>query len=184
MKFRYGSAYKIPFKTNYFDAVVTFDTLEHLVQPKKALKELRRVLKKEGTLVLSCPTEGNVTTLHGFLWRVFGINLKEKYVGHVQMYTFGQLKDLFEKQGFKIIKRRWSNYLINQVSDFSLFLYMYLLKKRPKEYLVVKSAKQKPRYLVTLGNIIYSMGCFLNFIEGKLFFFIPGQEIHIQATNG
>ncbi len=184
VNFKFGSAYKIPFPKNSFDAVFTFDVIEHLSDPGLALTEIKRVLKNKGILALSCPTEGNITTLHGFLWRIFGINLKEKYVGHVQMYTFGQLKDLFEKQGFKIIKRTWSNYLINQVADLSYFVYMHLLKRKPGEHLIVKTVNEKHKLLQSLGDIIFSMGCFLNFIEGKLFFFIPGQEIHIKAVNG
>lgn len=184
VNFKFGSAYKIPFPKNSFDAVFTFDVIEHLSDPGLALSEIKRVLKDKGILVLSCPTEGNITTLHGFLWRIFGINLKEKYVGHVQMYTFGQLKDLFEKQGFNIIKRRWSNYLINQVADLSYIVYMHLLKKKSGEHLSAESVEKKLWYLQALKNMIYSFGCLLNFIEGNLFFFIPGQEIHIKAVNG
>jgi SAM-dependent methyltransferase len=183
VNFKFGSAYKIPFPRNSFDAVFTFDVIEHLSDPGLALSEIKRVLKDKGILALSCPTEGNITTLHGFIWRVFGINLKRNYVGHVQMYTFGQLKDLFEGQGFKIIKRKWSNYLINQVADLSYFVYMHFLKRKPGEHLLVKTVKEKPRYLQGLKNMFYSFGCFLNFIEGKLFSFIPGQEIHIKAIN-
>lgn len=184
VNFKFGSAYKIPFPDNTFDAVFTLDVMEHLSYPKQALSEIKRVLKKKGTLALSCPTEGNITTLHGFLWQVFGINLKDKYLGHVQMYTLRQLKVLLRSSGFKIIRWRWSNYLLNQIVDLSAYVYMYLLKRKPGEHLLAKSVKRKPGPLKTLGNIVFGFGCFLNFIEGNLFFFIPGQEIHIRATNG
>lgn len=183
VNFKFGSAYKIPFPKNSFDAVFTFDVIEHLSDPGLALSEIKRVLKNKGALALSCPTEGNITTLHGFLWQVFGINLKDKYLGHVQMYTLGQLKELLGDNGFKIIRWRWSNYLLNQIVDLSAYVYMYLLKRKPGEHLLVKSAKGKPGFLKTLGNIVFSFGCLINFLEGKLFSFIPGQEIHISATN-
>ena len=183
VNFTYGSAYKIPFPNDTFDAVLTFDVIEHLGDPSLGLSEIKRVLKKKGVLVLSCPTEGNITTLHGFLWRILGVNLKRKYVGHVWMYTLGQLKDLLKGSGFKIICWKWSNYLINQLVDLSFFVYLHLLKRKPGQHLLVGPVKEKTRFLWKLREIIFKCGCFLNFLEGRLFSFIPGQEIHMHLIN-
>jgi ubiquinone/menaquinone biosynthesis C-methylase UbiE len=45
------------FKDNYFDAIISFDVLEHLseIDQEKFIHELRRVLKPEGTLIIGCP---------------------------------------------------------------------------------------------------------------------------------
>lgn len=188
VNFVYGSAYEIPFEDSSFDAVVTFDMMEHLVEPARAIKEFKRVIKPDGILVLSCPTEGNITTLHGILWRVFGINLKEKYVGHLQMYTFGQLQKLLEKEGFKIVGSRWSNYLYNQLVDLGYFIFLYLQRKDPEELLVKQSTKaclsarqEKPKSFQTLRGSLIKFATFLNFLESKALSFIPGQTIHITA---
>ena len=50
-----GSGLKLPFPDGYFDAVVSFETLEHLHQRFLFLKELHRVIKGGGSLILSTP---------------------------------------------------------------------------------------------------------------------------------
>lgn len=49
---------KLPFKESSFDAVFWGDNIEHLLDPLKTAKEIRRVLKRNGRLVLSCPNMG------------------------------------------------------------------------------------------------------------------------------
>lgn len=49
---------RLPFKNQEFDVVFWGDNLEHLFQPQKVLKEIGRVLKKDGSLILSCPNMG------------------------------------------------------------------------------------------------------------------------------
>lgn len=50
-----SSALDIPFFSNTFDAVVSTEVLEHVPEPLRALKEMQRVLKPGGHLVLSTP---------------------------------------------------------------------------------------------------------------------------------
>lgn len=52
---------KLPFKANYFDAVTLFHVLEHVDSEKEALNEIKRVLKKGGTLYLASPYKGLFT---------------------------------------------------------------------------------------------------------------------------
>lgn len=50
-----GDIYKLPYKDNSFDLVLCTEVLEHLSDPKKAYKELRRVSRKY--VLLSVPNE-------------------------------------------------------------------------------------------------------------------------------
>ena len=50
------SAENLPFKEDEFDTVVSFETLEHLNDPTRALAEFRRVLRSDGILIGSVPT--------------------------------------------------------------------------------------------------------------------------------
>jgi 2-polyprenyl-3-methyl-5-hydroxy-6-metoxy-1,4-benzoquinol methylase len=50
-----ADATKIPFKNGIFDIVVSFETLEHLKNPIDFVREITRVLKKRGLLILSSP---------------------------------------------------------------------------------------------------------------------------------
>jgi SAM-dependent methyltransferase len=50
-----GSALELPFPNETYDTVVCTEVLEHVPDPLQALKEMRRVLKREGTLILTTP---------------------------------------------------------------------------------------------------------------------------------
>ena len=48
-----GSVEKIPCNSDYFDLVITQEVLEHVASPFLAIKEIHRVLKKEGMLIFN-----------------------------------------------------------------------------------------------------------------------------------
>lgn len=50
-----GDVNDLAFENDSFDAVICFEVLEYIDTPDKALFELSRVLKKNGTLLLSVP---------------------------------------------------------------------------------------------------------------------------------
>jgi ubiquinone/menaquinone biosynthesis C-methylase UbiE len=53
--FSVGDIYQTSFPSNFFDAVVCLETIEHLRHHHRILSELRRILKPQGLLVLSSP---------------------------------------------------------------------------------------------------------------------------------
>lgn len=53
-----SSEEKFPFKDQSFDVVFWGDNAEHLFNPGICLKEIKRVLKEKGRLILSCPNMG------------------------------------------------------------------------------------------------------------------------------
>jgi SAM-dependent methyltransferase len=48
----------LPYKDEAFDLVFWGDNVEHLFEPLKALNEIHRVLKRNGTMILSAPNMG------------------------------------------------------------------------------------------------------------------------------
>jgi ubiquinone/menaquinone biosynthesis C-methylase UbiE len=52
VSFRQGDLYELPYGEGHFDHVFVCFVLEHLQNPAKALSEINRVLKKDGTLSL------------------------------------------------------------------------------------------------------------------------------------
>ena len=48
-----ASAQQLPIKTNSIDHISTFTIIQDLPEPTKALKEIKRVIKKNGTIILS-----------------------------------------------------------------------------------------------------------------------------------
>jgi O-antigen biosynthesis protein len=55
LKFLEGSATRLDIPNAAFDVVVSFETIEHLLEQEKMLSEIRRVLKPLGVLVISSP---------------------------------------------------------------------------------------------------------------------------------
>ncbi|NUM79924.1 class I SAM-dependent methyltransferase [bacterium] len=51
----YGSVMELPFANESFDCILCTEVLEHVPEPLKTLKEFNRVLKKDGTLILTVP---------------------------------------------------------------------------------------------------------------------------------
>jgi 2-polyprenyl-3-methyl-5-hydroxy-6-metoxy-1,4-benzoquinol methylase len=53
--YKHGSATKIPLESKSVDVVVSFETLEHITEQDEMLKEITRVLKDDGMLIMSTP---------------------------------------------------------------------------------------------------------------------------------
>ena len=78
--------HRIPFPKNSFDAVVMFEVLDDLATPSKQLTEIRRVLNKNGTLLLT-------TT---FVWELH----EEPH--DIARYTHHGLDALLAENGFEV----------------------------------------------------------------------------------
>ena len=93
LSFRAGSIEKLPFEDQSFDAVVSYETIEHVdgeIQ-KQFLSEIRRVLKPDGLLIMSTPNKAVYTDL------VKGQNqfhVKEFYVKEYQDFLHGFFKEI------------------------------------------------------------------------------------------
>jgi len=59
IEFIQASALEIPLPDRSIDLIVSFETLEHLEDHDMMLSELKRILKNEGTLVISTPDKNN-----------------------------------------------------------------------------------------------------------------------------
>jgi len=52
-----GNAAFMPFKDGVFSSITILDVLEHIMKPEASLREMKRVLKDGGTLVLQTPSK-------------------------------------------------------------------------------------------------------------------------------
>jgi 2-polyprenyl-3-methyl-5-hydroxy-6-metoxy-1,4-benzoquinol methylase len=52
-RFHVSSCYDLPFGSDVFDGIICTDVIEHLREPARLLGEAARVLKKDGTFILS-----------------------------------------------------------------------------------------------------------------------------------
>jgi 2-polyprenyl-3-methyl-5-hydroxy-6-metoxy-1,4-benzoquinol methylase len=96
---------KWPVKANFFDTVIAGDIIEHILDTDQFLQNIRRVLKKNGTLVLTTP---NLASLGRRLLLLLGRNpvieasLDTERGGHVRYFVKESLFILLEQNGFKV----------------------------------------------------------------------------------
>lgn len=57
LEFRQGNALKIDLPDSSRDAIISFETIEHLEEPDRFLAEAKRVLKEDGILLVSSPNK-------------------------------------------------------------------------------------------------------------------------------
>lgn len=57
LKFRLGDAHKLKFNSNSFDAVFALEVMEHVFEPQEVFKEIKRVLKKKGYVIILVPSD-------------------------------------------------------------------------------------------------------------------------------
>lgn len=93
-----ADAHSIPFKDEAFDAVYSIDVLEHVQNPGKMIGECRRVLKKDGIIILITPNGGMKTALD--IAEKLRLKLPE---GPHKFLKFNELEGLVRMSGFKII---------------------------------------------------------------------------------
>jgi len=55
LKIKSASAYQLPFENNFFDYIISAEVIEHLTKPDRMLTEVVRVLKPQGTAIITTP---------------------------------------------------------------------------------------------------------------------------------
>lgn len=87
---------KIPFKSNYFDLVGSYNVLEHVDNPLDFLNEQLRVIKSGGCLVIVCPNFLSIS--NSYHWHTRGFFQKIKNIIEIAK------KNLCKKSNFEKMK--------------------------------------------------------------------------------
>jgi len=88
-----GDCSNLPYESSSMDLIFCHQTLHHLTDQTSALQEFRRVLKKDGILVLAESTKVFIESL--------AIDILFKHPPESQRYSYEYL-ELIEKSGFEI----------------------------------------------------------------------------------
>lgn len=83
----------IPFENNTFDSILSSEVFEHVFNPNDFLKEINRVTKMNGMLLMSVP----------FVW-----DEHEQPYDYARYTSFG-LKYILNENGFEVVEHRKSN---------------------------------------------------------------------------
>jgi len=101
LKFQMADAEKLPFEKNQFEAVFCLDSIEHFFEPEKVMRKIKKVLKKDGYLVVLVHTNSLLFRIIWFFWEnTRGWVWKGT---HVQEFSGGQLRKLIKEAGFETI---------------------------------------------------------------------------------
>jgi SAM-dependent methyltransferase len=119
----------IPFPDVHFDYVVSIDVLEHLDQDQCMLREIFRVLKPEGKMVITVPNGDPNLLANKIKWRV-GMN--PEIYGHTRAgYTLEELQQAVSLAGFSPIgEGGYSRFFTEMVELVINFSYTRLLSKK------------------------------------------------------
>lgn len=106
----------LPYASHIFDAVLSHEVIEHVANDRFAAREMIRVLRPGGRVILFCPNRWYPFETHGHYWRGeyhFGntplINylpdpLRNRFAPHVRTYTRSGIRRLFNGLPVRIIK--------------------------------------------------------------------------------
>jgi SAM-dependent methyltransferase len=87
----------LPFADGAFDLITTLDVIEHIDDDVRALRELRRVLRPDGRLLVAVPA-------FMFLWGV-----QDEVSHHHRRYTAGTLRRALTEAGFAVDRTSYFN---------------------------------------------------------------------------
>ncbi|NJE03264.1 class I SAM-dependent methyltransferase [Thermococcus sp. MV11] len=137
----YGNAESLPFEDSSFMSAMALDILEH-VDDRRAIREIWRVLKPGGKLLVTVPA---------FMWLW---SAHDSVHGHKRRYSTIQISNLIKEAGFNVIFLSYWN--------FVLFIPAAIQKKLGRSHSLVHLPK-------LLNNALYSLSTIDNqlIIRGK-----------------
>jgi len=100
-------AHFLGFKSSIFDKIVCFEVLEHLDSPIKALREFKRVLKRDGEILISVPNVWYWRRLLRALIKQHKIFDENITIDHKQAWDVYEFHNLAYQVGFKLINVKW-----------------------------------------------------------------------------
>ena len=140
---------RFPIKDDSYDFVICSEVLEHTFYPKKIIKEIKRVVKKEGFIIISLPNEYNFYLRLKF---VLGMQnnteipfREDLWKNHIHKARIKDILRLY-KEEFKSIEIKYS---WDSFSGKRVFL---ILDKIIRNFLMPLSKNLFSRSVIMIGN--------------------------------
>jgi len=116
----------LPFKDNSVDIVVCTEVLEHLINPKKIITEIHRIIKKDGIVIISLPNEywwlNRLEVLFGYPIDKGGLIYNYE---HLHYPNFKQIKEFIKYNDLEIIEER--GWFIKEVEFVPIKVFLNLI---------------------------------------------------------
>ncbi len=108
INFSVSDAHKTKFPDKYFDLVICTEVIEHLEDPKKAIIEMKRILSKDGRIILEVDSGSILFSIVWFLWRK--INGKVWNDSHLHSFNIEKLENTVNEIGLRVVKKEKFNF--------------------------------------------------------------------------
>jgi 2-polyprenyl-3-methyl-5-hydroxy-6-metoxy-1,4-benzoquinol methylase len=96
----------IPFEDGFFDVVIMIDSIEHADSRERLAKELYRIIRKDGKIIIFTPAYDS------FLWNLgdaFARSITRNKTDHISPFTKESLEYFLTKNNFKVTETRRIN---------------------------------------------------------------------------
>lgn len=171
---------RTPFADDTFDVVVIIDFLEHIRDDKGFVRELSRVLKADGTLIVNVPHYKPRSSIRKL--RLMAGLTDEKH-GHVRPgYTIPGLAEVLAPEFQVQDKHTYSRFFV-ELFDVAVSLYFDRAKQghsSSKGNVVTGDDLQKRSKQFKLFSIIYPVVASLQALD-RLLFFTAGYSLIVKA---
>ncbi|RYX81532.1 class I SAM-dependent methyltransferase [bacterium] len=116
-----GDAMQLPLRDECADCVTMLDVLEHLSDDNKALREVARILKPGGAIILTVPAYGHLWSAH------------DEALHHFRRYEKYQLRARLREAGLKVDKLSFAMSLLPPAAYLWRRMVLPRLPKRPRD---------------------------------------------------
>jgi ubiquinone/menaquinone biosynthesis C-methylase UbiE len=123
----------LPFKGESFDLITAVSVVDHLKEPGVFLKECRRVLKKEGVVII---------TLVAPFYDKLAVSLKIKDDDHIHHFTEKTIASFIKEEGFKVL----------QASRFALPFFGVIFERFIERFLNFIRSYWPMFYIIAVGK--------------------------------
>ena len=127
--FLVGDAEGLPFPTETFDAVVCMGLVEYLEQDDPILEEVRRILKPNGTVIVTWPNQASLFRLWHFSLYSWVLDLAKKILGRKPDEKRVGRRSISARRYRKMLRRK--GFVTNAVRHYN-----FMLMFSPLDYLL------------------------------------------------
>lgn len=121
-----GDAHDLPFSDEEFEMILCTEVLEHIKDPRRAITEMKRVLKSDGVLVLTTRFVYPIHDSPNDYWRFTKYGLEElfkewemiEFVSETEV--FSTIAVLLQRIAFQTTLR------LNKLTKLNLFIFAYI----------------------------------------------------------
>jgi SAM-dependent methyltransferase len=176
-----GDAERLPLADESAQAIAFFDVLEHVNRPGVMLAEAARVLRPGGLLHAFVPCEGSLYTLHGIASRL-GFSPKERYGGHIQRLTPGDLRRELRCAGLRVRRWRWSGHPLTQAIDLGYFTFLALRGRNVETTVEGLASRGRGLGARALGAAAAATAL-VGYAESRMLRGVPAVGVHVACVR-